>query len=57
MTFIVNGQSRQCHGTLVNVSADNPAACLIGGFKQLHSAYRKCRYCMAVDDDLQTKVW
>ena len=57
MTFIVNGQSRQCRGTLVNVSADNPAACLIGGFKQLHSAYRKCRYCMAVDDDLQTKVW
>ena len=27
MTFKVNGQSRQCRGTLVNVSSDTPAAC------------------------------
>jgi len=27
VTFTVNGQSRQCCGTLVNVSADNFAAC------------------------------
>ena len=54
--FNVQGQLRQCHGTLVNVSADNPAACLIGGFKQFHSALRKCRHCMAVDDGIQRKV-
>ena len=56
MQFKINGQIRQCHGTLVNVSADNPAACLIGGFKHLHSALRKCRNCLAVDADMQTKV-
>ena len=27
VTFKVNGQSRQCRVTLVNVSSDNPAAC------------------------------
>lgn len=56
MELKIDGQTRQCHGTLVNVSADNPAACLIGGFKQLHSALRKCRHCLAVDDDIQRKV-
>ena len=52
----VNGREKLITGTLVNVSADNPAACEIGGFKQLHSAFRKCRYCMAVDADMQIKV-
>lgn len=52
----MKGSTRICHGTLVNVSADNPAACLIGGFKQLHSAFRKCRHCMATDEDIQSKV-
>lgn len=56
MSFEVNGEVKQLRGTLVNVSADNPAACLLGGFKQLHSAFRKCRFCMAVDTDMQTKV-
>ena len=36
------------------VSADNPAACLVGGYKNLHSATRKCRTCMAVESDMQT---
>lgn len=44
------------NGTLINISADNPAACLIGGFKRLHSAFHKYRYCMTTDSDLQTKV-
>lgn len=43
-------------GTLVLCSADNPAACLMGGYKCLHAAFRKCRNCMAVDGDMQTKV-
>ena len=37
-------------------SADNPAACTLGGYKNLHSAFRKCRTCMAVDTDIQEKV-
>ena len=56
MIFKINGHNRKMNGTLINVSADNPAACTIGGFKQLHSAFRKCRYCMATGSDVQTKV-
>ena len=56
MSFHFDGVNRQCRGTLVNVSADNPAACVLGGFKQLHSAFRKCRFCMATDEDVQSKV-
>ena len=37
MSFYVNDMIKQCCGTLVNVLADNPAACSLGGFKQLHS--------------------
>ena len=43
-------------GTVTLVSADNLAAQAIGGYKALHSAFRKCRYCMAVDADIQIKV-
>ena len=43
-------------GTLTIGSADNPAACLMGGYKALHSALRKCRCCMAVGSDIQEKV-
>lgn len=43
-------------GTLTVLSADNLAAWNIGGFKALASAFRKCQYCMVVDEDMQTKV-
>lgn len=43
-------------GTLTIRSADNPAANLIGGYKSLTSAFRKCRTCMTVESDMQTKV-
>lgn len=56
VTFIVEGESKQLRGTLTVVSADNPAAQLVGGYKQLHSATRKCRDCLAMNDDMQTKV-
>ena len=56
VTFIVEGERKQLRGTLTVVSADNPAAQLVGGYKQLHSATRKCRDCLAVSDDMQTKV-
>ena len=38
------------------VCADNPAANLMGGFKSLTSAYRRCRVCLATNDDVQKKV-
>ena len=43
-------------GALTAVVADNPASCLIGGFKCLSSALRKCRQCFATSPDLQSKV-
>ena len=54
--FTVEGRVMNFRGTLAICSADNPAACLMGGYKALHSAIRKCRSCMAVDTDIQTKV-
>ena len=57
VTFIVEGKRKQFRGTLTIVYADNPAAQLVGGYKQLHSATQKCRDCLAVSDDImQTKV-
>ncbi len=56
VTFVVEGERKQLRGTLTVVSADNPAAQLVGGYKQLHSATRKCRDCLAIGDDMQTKV-
>ncbi len=38
------------------MSADNLASQLIGGYKCLASALRKCRFCMAIDQDMQSKV-
>lgn len=53
---MVEGKVVNFRGTLTICSADNPAACSLGGYKALHSAIRKCRSCMAVDADIQTKV-
>ena len=48
---------RQCfQGTLAVGSADNLASQLLGGFKNLSGALRKCRYCMATFETMQTKV-
>ena len=56
MEFIINGQSERWYGTITIVSADNLASQLVGGYKQLGSALRKCRFCMATDEEVQTKV-
>ena len=40
-------------GTITLVAGDNLGSQFIGGYKQLGSALRKCRYCMAVSDDMQ----
>lgn len=56
MSLSLDGVETNFRGTLTLCSADNPAACVLGGYKYLHSAFRKCRSCMAVDSDMQTKV-
>jgi hypothetical protein len=55
VTFNINGQNRNFHGTVSVVSADNPASQAIGGFKEGAMAFRKCRFCLATDNDIQTK--
>ena len=49
MVFNVKDTTYHFRGTLTIVSADNPASHLIGGYRSLSSALRKCRFCMAVD--------
>ena len=56
MPFIIEGERKSLRRALTVVSADNPAASLVGGYKQLHSALRKCRHCLACDEDMKTKV-
>ena len=54
--FEINGETCYLRGALTSVVADNPASNLIGGFKNLSSAYRKCRHCLAIFEETQTKV-
>ena len=56
MPFLINGNTMYLRGALTSVVADNPASNLIGGFKNLSSAYRKCGDCLANSEDIQTKV-
>ena len=44
------------YGTIVLASADNLASQQLGGYKQLASAYRRCRYCMATRDNMDKQV-
>ena len=44
------------HGTITVVSADNPASCSVGGFKEGASAYRFCRHCLMTMHQINTKV-
>jgi hypothetical protein len=43
-------------GALAVVCADNLAAHLLAGYKSLHRAFRRCRFCMATKDDMTAKV-
>ena len=54
--FIINGQTVYLRGSLILGCGDNPAANLLSGYKNLTSAFRKCRSCMATTSDIQTKV-
>ena len=54
--FQINNKTQCLRGALVSVVADNPASHLLGGFKNLSSAFRKCRHFLATAEDIQTKV-
>ena len=56
MEFIIDGEKMRFRGTITVVSADNLSAQLIGGYKALNAAFRKCRNCMATNDTMQEKV-
>ena len=48
--FLINGNTQYLQGALSSVVADNPASNLIGGFKNLSSAY------LATSEKIQTMV-
>ena len=52
----IRGTTKTVYGTLVAVCGDNLGSQLLGGYKQLASSIRKCRYCMATKSDINTKV-
>ena len=37
------------------VSADNPASCSLGGFKESTAAYRPCRQCLGSKGDIKSE--
>ena len=52
--LIINGVRITVYGTLTAIVADNLASHEIGGFKKGFSkGYRKCRFCLAVDKEIQ----
>uniref|UniRef100_A0A1X7V4A6 Uncharacterized protein n=1 Tax=Amphimedon queenslandica TaxID=400682 RepID=A0A1X7V4A6_AMPQE len=43
------------YGTISVFQGDNLGSQFIGGYKSLASAHRKCRHCLSVSDDMQSK--
>ena len=56
MELIVCGKESKFRGSISIVCADNLASWNIGGYKALASALRKYQFCMAVADDMKSKV-
>ena len=52
----IKGHEYNFRGTVTIISADNPANQELGGFKQSHTAFSKCRQCYCTDTDIQSKV-
>lgn len=52
-SFLIDGHHELHYGSLTTVSADNPASCALGGFKESTSAYRQC---MSTRDEFAEKV-
>ena len=53
MPFIIDGVEQNIRGTLTSVCVDNPASNMLGRFKNLSSAFCKCRHCLATEEDIQ----
>ena len=57
ITVAVNGDQGKVRGAVVALLADTLAAHDLGGFKVgVGFALRKCRLCLATNDDIQTEV-
>lgn len=54
--YCQKGQKKHLRGSVALCLADNPASHALGGYMSLSSAKRKCRHCLAIDTDIQTKV-
>ena len=52
----LDGVEYNFNGTITLIPGDNLASQYLGGYKSLASALRKCRHCMAVDEEIQSKV-
>jgi hypothetical protein len=55
ISITVQGVQHNIRGTISLVCADNLASWSLGGYKALASALRKCRFCMAVAEDMASK--
>lgn len=54
--MVIHEETIKVYGTLAVLTADNLASHAVGGFKAGFSkGFRKCRYCLAVDAEIQTK--
>lgn len=56
MEFCLGSCTYTFRGTITLTCGDNLASYFVGGYKQLSSAFRKCRFCLAVSTDMQEKV-
>lgn len=58
VSMITAGENRIVRGTLSAVIADNLASHQIGGLKiGFAKGFRKCRFCMGTDEEIQTKFF
>ena len=56
MELDIGGVKYTFRGSISLVCADNLASWNLGGYKAMASALRKCRFCMAISDDMKSKV-
>lgn len=55
--FFINGTEYTFRGTLSVIPGDNLASQYLGEYKALNAALRKCRHCLTVDKEMQSKVY
>lgn len=54
--LVLHKVPKTIYGTIVAVSADNPASSSLGGFKEGSTAYRFCRHCLTTREEIKSKV-